>query len=319
MKTTYALKDGVLIEAPPESSNVFIYTVPDEAEKHELLTNLKIDRYSLDSALDPDEIPRIEFTPDHTYIIWKRPDNVSVEDKLKFEISSIGLCMQSGRLTIILGRKNVVPFDSRSFQKISSLNDLMIKFILNTIHHYLGHLRGIKQVAAEVQHRLNESMENRYFLQMFNLSESLIYYLNALETSSAVLTKIRANTEKMGFTKEEIETLDDTIIEHQQCSKQIEIYSSILSGLMDARGNIINNNMNIMLRNLTLINVVFLPLNLLASIGGMSEYSAMTRDMSMIASYTIFISSMVIIGYLTWNILIRKIDRLGGRGRGYAK
>ncbi len=31
---------------------------------------------------------------------------------------------------------------------------------------------------------------------------------------------------------------------------------------MDARGNLVNNNMNTLLKNLTLINVVFLPLNL---------------------------------------------------------
>src|SRR3989338_9189688 len=142
---------------------------------------------------------------------------------------------------------------------------------------------------------------------MFNLSESLIYYLNALEANASALAKLRTNVEKIGFSKEELEMLDDIIIEHQQCSKQTQIYSSGLSGLMDARGNIINNNMNILLKNLTIITVVFLPLNLIASIGGMSEYTWMTeRLMGWKWAYSLFLLTMVLLGTLTWLFLVKQ-------------
>ena len=90
-----------------------------------------------------------------------------------------------------------------------------------------------------------------------------------------MLARFRANANRIGFSEEELETMDDIIIEHDQCRKQTQIYSSVLSGLMDARGNIINNNMNVLLKNLTLISVVFLPLNLIAGVGGMSEFSSL--------------------------------------------
>ena len=74
-------------------------------------------------------------------------------------------------------------------------------------------------------------------------------------------------------------------------SRQADIYSSVLSGLMDARGTIVNNNMNVLLKNLTLINIVFLPLNLIASIGGMSEWSMMTQGLDWRISYSLFSSA----------------------------
>ena len=120
-------------------------------------------------------------------------------------------------------------------------------------------------------------MENRYLLQMFALSESLIYYQNAIEANGTVLVKLTARAERLASTKHQEDFLDHIVLENKQCARQAQIYSSVLSGLMDARGSIINNNMNVLLRNLTLINVVFLPLNLIAGIGGMSEFAMMTR------------------------------------------
>jgi Mg2+ and Co2+ transporter CorA len=49
------------------------------------------------------------------------------------------------------------------------------------------------------------------------------------------------------------------------------------SGFDGCAANFVNNNMNVLLKNLTIINVIFLPLNLIAGIGGMSEFSMMTK------------------------------------------
>ncbi|HOK05207.1 MAG TPA: CorA family divalent cation transporter, partial [Victivallales bacterium] len=142
-------------------------------------------------------------------------------------------------------------------------------------------------------------------LQIFTISESLIYYHNELEGNSTILVKLRYIAEKLKLNEEEIEYLEDVSIENQQAVKQASIYSSILSGLMDARGTIINNNMNILLKNLTVINVVFLPLNLIASIGGMSEFSEITRGIDWRISYSLFCLAMALIGWITWYILDR--------------
>ncbi len=178
-------------------------------------------------------------------------------------------------------------------------------FLNNSIKHYLEHIKAIRLISREIQVKINTSMENEYLIQMFNLSESLIYYINAISSNQSVLIKLRNHFEKLNIMPEIAELLEDISIENNQCSKQAEIYSSVLSGLMDARGNIINNNMNVLLKNLTIINIIFLPLNLLASIGGMSEYSMMTLGIDWRVSYGIFLFAMVIIGWITMKILKR--------------
>ena len=309
MKSFFELKNGAVLDSTEEAGNIVVYAVPTDLEKHELFQTLHLDQHTLESALDPDEISRVEFTPEYPYIIWKRPNAASFKELLKFEVSSLGIFLKQNRLTLILG-ESTIPFTAKEFQGIMSLNGVILKFLLHTIHHFLGHLKVMRQINAELQSKLNVSMENSYLLQMFNLSESLIYYLNALEANASALTKLRANAEKMNFSKEELELLDDIMIEHQQCSRQTQIYSSVLSDLMDARGNIINNNMNILLKNLTLINIVFLPLNLIASIGGMSEYTRITEHViDWKIAYSLFLVGMVLLGILTWILLVKQIHR----------
>ena len=148
---------------------------------------------------------------------------------------------------------------------------------------------------------------------MFSLGESLIYYHNALETNLAVLAKLHTASDKLKLTPEQITLLDDVIIENQQASKQAGIYSTVLSGLMDARGTIINNNMNVLLKNLTLINVVFLPLNMIAGMGGMSEFSEITKGLDWKISYGLFSLAMLVLGWFMWWWLQKVLDRLQHR------
>jgi magnesium transporter len=178
---------------------------------------------------------------------------------------------------------------------------------LNTIQHYLEHLKVIKMIARDLQQKINTSMENKHLIQMFNLSESLIYYLNAINSNGVVLARLRTHAEKAGLSAADLAFIDDLIIENTQCYKQAEIYSTVFAGLMDARGSLINNNMSVLLKNLTLINVVFLPLNLIAGVGGMSEFSMMTRGIDWRVAYLTFLVAMVVIGWLT-SLFLRRMD-----------
>ncbi len=308
MKACFEIGADGVREVAGQTGPVCVFTAPAPHEAQEILDTVKIDRYDLDSALDPDEISRVEFLPESLSIIWKQPKQVSVDQEVRFDVSSVGLFLQQDRLTMIIGEDSIY-FPPKEFQGVQSPTDVLLKYLFYTTRHYLGHLKVIKQITADLESKISLSMENQYLLQMFAISESLTYYLTAIEANGAVLAKLSARSEKLDFTKQQVDFLDDIVLENRQCARQAQIYSTVLSGLMDARGTIINNNMNVLLKNLTLINIVFLPLNLIASIGGMSEYSMMTHGVSWRTAYFMFSLAMVVIGWLTWFVLVRYIDK----------
>jgi magnesium transporter len=68
------------------------------------------------------------------------------------------------------------------------------------------------------------------------------------------------------------------------------------------------NDTNISVRRLTLIATIFMPLTLLASIGGMSEWSMMTGPDNWKVTYPLFLLGMVIIGFVNY-YFIRKLEK----------
>ena len=296
------------------TASIVVFVAPDDLEKQELTKNLGLDAHDLESALDPDEISRVDFAPDMISLIWKRPKNVTVDEQLRFDVASMGLFLHQNKLVVVTDDPSL-SLAGRAFQGIHSPVDALLRLLRHTVHHYLGHLKAIKQITVELGDKLSSSMENRYFLQMFALGESLIYYINAIDANGAVLAKLRANAERLGFSAGQLEALADLMLDNQQCSRQAQIYSSVLSGLMDARGTIINNNVSLLLKNLTLITVIFLPLNLIASIGGMSEFTMMTDGIDWRMSYSLLVVGMIVAGWVSFRALVRFFDHRQARRR----
>jgi magnesium transporter len=311
--SAYCIQAGHLVPSEKNGAGIFVYSGPlTETEKGQLLQEFSLDPIDIDAINDPDEIPRIEASQDGLLIIWNWPDNVSCKDTIQFEVSTIGLFLGRGKAVAIIPRGQL-PVAGREFKRLDSVEDFVLRVLLYTIHQYQGHLKAIKMMSTDLESKVVTSMENKYLLQMFELGESLVYYHNALDANSTILTKLRGAVKKLKLTEEQIDFLDDVIIENLQAVKQASIYSTVLSGLMDARGTIVNNNMNVLLKNLTIINVVFLPLNLIASIGGMSEFSMMTQGIDWRISYPVFMLTMATLGWLTWWWVVKLIDRNSNR------
>lgn len=69
---------------------------------------------------------------------------------------------------------------------------------------------------------------------------------------------------------------------------------------MDAVVGFINVNQNKDIKRLTVISVIFMPLNLLAGIGGMSEFTMMTHRVPWPVAYSSFIVCLITIGWITF-------------------
>ena len=73
--------------------------------------------------------------------------------------------------------------------------------------------------------------------------------------------------------------------------------------LMDATVGFININQNQRVSKLTTISVIFMPINIVAGIGGMSEFSMMTSGVPWPLAYGGFTVAMSAIGWLTYRVL----------------
>ena len=314
MMTQYSIGEAGIVPCTEGSGQFLVFVAPDDRDRSILREEFRLDEYDLSSTLDPDEVPRVEASSERTFIVWKIPRSAKVSEAVELGVRPVSIALVGDRLAFVMN-EGEISFSSREFRNCRTVRDVLLGFILYTVRHYVGHLRVIKQLSSELEKKITVSMENRHLLQMFALSESLVYYVDAIEGNGVGLAKLHSIAGELGLDARQHQLLDDIVLENGQAARQANIYSSILSGLMDARGTIVNNNMNVLLKNLTLINLVFLPLNLIASIGGMSEWSMMTRGLDWRVSYTVFTLGMALLGWLMWIIVTRFIDKDGDRRR----
>jgi magnesium transporter len=114
-------------------------------------------------------------------------------------------------------------------------------------------------------------------------------------------------------------------VEQQDESRQIlrdieslDVHTSFLFGkinfLLDATVGFININQNKRVSRLTALSVVFLPINIIAGIGGMSEFSMMTQGVPWPLAYGGFIIGMGLVGWLTY-VAVKRFDSRKWRNR----
>jgi len=318
MLERFDFQDGKVV-ASALGRSVLVYVAPTEAERKALVEEEGIDPHDLASALDPDELGRLEHAAGRASIIIKQPRNFTSENELLFTVTSMGLFLFPRRLVVVTTDPLEI-FEDKMVRKVANPRDAVLKIMYGSIAHFLGHLRVINMLSEALEKRVNASMGNRYLLDMFTLEKSLVYFVNGIASNQMVLEKMRAGAAKLKLGAAQVEVLEDILIENQQCSKQAEIYSNILTGLMDARGSVVNNNLSILMKRLTVISVVFMPMTVIAGMGGMSEFSTWTAGVPWPLSYGLFTLGLVGTGFLTYWILKKSgIDRdetEAGRKRG---
>jgi magnesium transporter len=301
MVETYGFEGGRVVQRT-EDPSVLLFTSPTEEERARLIGEIGLDEHDLRSALDPDELGRLEIEGAQATMILKAPRNFTSEDQLLFTVTSIGIFLSSRRLVVVT-TDEIDLFDDRNVKKVANARDALLKILYGIIAHFLGHLRVINMLSESLEKRVNASMGNRYLLDMFTLEKSLVYFVNGIGSNQMVLEKMLSAASKLKLTKAQGQVLDDIVIENQQCSKQAEIYTNILTGLMDARGSVVNNNLSVLMKRLTVISVIFMPMNVLAGMGGMSEFSTWTSSMPWWLAYSFFIVFLSFVGLATYWIL----------------
>jgi magnesium transporter len=159
--------------------------------------------------------------------------------------------------------------DEKRFSKIDSLNTFVLRVLSYAIYHFNEHLKIINRINDDLELRLNTSMENKYLLSMFSLNKGLIYYVSALNSNDTLLKKLQMGR-SLNWTEAERELLEDIQIENGQSLQQANIYANILTSMMDARASVINNNVNSLMKNLTIVTISISLPTFFASLFGMN-------------------------------------------------
>ena len=297
MLKTFQLTGGKVVECGPDSQCLAVYINPDEKEKAYLINQMSLDEHTLNSSLDPEELGRVEFEANHVAVIVKKPKRYMSDDSFLFKVSSVGIFLFSDKAIVVTSEE--LNWEGRVFSKAQSTQDLFLRIIFQFVLHFEEHLRVIRKISEEIEQVINKDFSNKNLFHMFQLEKSLVYYLDGINSNNKVIEKLRSSSAKLGFSQESIEFLDDLTIESAQCSQQTNAYSQVLSNMMDARASIINNNLNIRIKMLTLLSLCIMLPTLVVSIFSMNVPLPIPQEGTLVSFWTVLgLAALSILGIL---------------------
>ena len=104
---------------------------------------------------------------------------------------------------------------------------------------------------------------------MLNLEKSLVYFSTSLKADEVTLNKI-AQGRIIPLYEDDQDLLEDVLVEVHQAIEMANIYAGTLSGTMDAFASIISNNLNIVMKVLSVITIVMAIPNIVFGFYGMN-------------------------------------------------
>lgn len=264
----------------PEPGSWISAIAPTEEEKNYLIEEMGILPEFVKSSLDAEESSHIDYDEDYnqTLVIVDYPSAEEVEDgydknMLQYTTLPLGIVIMKGYVVTISLYENL-NIDDMAQGRIKGVNtDLKTRFLLLLLlrisQRYLIYLRQIDRISSRTEQRLHKSMQNKELIQMLGLEKSLVYFSTSLKTDEITLNKIMRG-KAIKLYDEDQDLLDDVLIEIHQAIEMRNIYSNILSGTMDAFASVISNNLNIVMKVLTVITIVMAIPNIIFSFYGMN-------------------------------------------------
>lgn len=264
----------------PEPGSWISAIAPTEEEKNYLIEEMGILPEFVKSSLDAEESSHIDYDEDYnqTLVIVDYPSAEEVEDgydknMLQYTTLPLGIVIMKGYVVTISLYENL-NIDDMAQGRIKGVNtDLKTRFLLLLLlrisQRYLIYLRQIDRISSRTEQRLHKSMQNKELIQMLGLEKSLVYFSTSLKTDEITLNKIMRG-KAIKLYDEDQDLLDDVLIEIHRAIEMCNIYSNILSGTMDAFASVISNNLNIVMKVLTVITIVMAIPNIIFSFYGMN-------------------------------------------------
>ncbi len=219
--------------------------------------HFKIPLDFLTSSLDIDETARIEVDEGATLFIIKVPyfDEHNV-DVLYFTIP-VGIILINGiTITVCSKRDSVLQaFIGNQVRHPAVGHRFILQVVFRATLLFLQHLKQLNNTASVIQKKLEQESRNQQLIKLFNIEKSLVYFNTSLKSNLLMLERLR-RLRGFELNLENEDLLEDTLTECKQAIEMANIYSDILSGMMDAFASVISNNLNLVMRLLTSITII---------------------------------------------------------------
>jgi magnesium transporter len=303
------LKNGKGLEATEQwQKNCWInIECPDEQDREYVINELNIPLSFYKDIEDIDERPRIEIEDGWFFFLLRIPHKTH-DTSLPFTTVPLGVIFNEEVILSVCFFKTdlIQDFIGHTRRKnivIENNFDLLLKLLLSSSIWFLKYLKQINQQIKTAESKLEKSIKNEDLQTLLQIEKCLVYFITSLKGNDILLHKIKnIKTRRDEF---DLELIEDVEVELKQAQEITNIYSDILSGMMDAYASVISNNLNVVMKRLTSISIILMIPTLIASLYGMNvpnsfEQSSIGFWLILLFSFLLSTSGVLLFKRKSW-------------------
>ncbi len=254
-------------------------TCPVEDDVKFLTDQLHMPDYFITDVADADERARYDMDDGWLMIILRIPHLKSINSRAPYTTIPLGVVLKGDAIVTICDQearmmRDFINHQQRRAEGFSDAADLVFRLFLSASVWYLKYLKQVNGLIEKAKRNLNEHIDNQDLVSLSRLQDSLTYFATSIRGNENLLSKLKF---RLPVDELDAELIEDVNIEMQQARETTSIYSNILDSTMDTYANVINNNMNRVMRLLTSLNMIIMFPTLIASLFGMNLINGMER------------------------------------------
>ncbi len=247
---------------------------PSEEEIKKIVNITGVDEDLIKKVLDEEELPRIEKSGNATLVVIDTPFLADTNYKNKYKTYPLGIIITNNNYIITV---NLKPTDLLNDFKEDKVREFytakktrfLIQILLKTATSYLRILTHVNNDITAKEKLLSKSTQNKHLIELLDIEKTLVYFITSLKQNDVVLEKLTKGN-VLDMYEEDLDLLEDASIENKQAIEMSSIYRDILSSVTDTYAAIVSNNLNLIMKFLAGITIVFSIPTMIASFLGMN-------------------------------------------------
>ncbi len=287
---------------------------PTREELAALAAPLGLHPLAMEDCLDEDQVPKMDQYPGSTFILFNRyrlVDGVAVIEEVDFFLGEKSLVTVHSH-----GREDAAFADRleaivrRDLDETRKGPDFLLEVILDDIvDEKFTAIEALQDQVDAAEEAILQRHTEFEPSQLMHLRRNLLLLRKSLVYEREIIVKL-CRRDSPFITEKAIYEFRDIYDHLAKFFEVIEICRELIATVMEIHLSMINNEMAMManktnqvVRRLTTITTIFMPLTMLAGIGGMSEWSMMTGSQNWRTAYPVFIAAMAVIGVANFYLL----------------
>ena len=229
-------------------------------------------------AKDIEERPRVDHEDNWTLVFVRVPwKSVDQDGDTVFSTAPLAILIRDDVFITVNYYDTEVLDDFIRWSNLRHINackgyDLLLSLMLSSSVWYLKYLKQMNGMLNAAEVRLEQKMDNDELMRTMGIGKFLIYFITSLKGNMTVLARLK---KRLRNTPHDEDLLEDVEIETQQALDTASIYNDILERQQETYSSIIGNNLNRIMKTLTVVTILLMIPTVIAGYYGMNVPNGM--------------------------------------------